>query len=89
MDEQNKKQDPPQAHVSVRVNTQVLTGAVLVGVFMIKTNRRLRVVLGNQKVIYDGLQAINDNVLQLASDSITVRDIVKLSAQAINETKGA
>jgi hypothetical protein len=52
---ENQKQAP------VSVNAQVLTGAVVTGMFMLSVHRRLNQIIRNQGVIGAALDDINHN----------------------------
>lgn len=90
MDTDQNKQDATDIPVP-SLNTQVLAGVILAGVWLMRTNKRLRTVIENQHVIHqDLLQFAEFNARkmgELEGASVTVRDVVRLAAQ--HDTKGA
>lgn len=66
---------------TVSMNTQLIAAGVFVGLWMLRTNRKLRIMNHAMRDMNEGLQLMNRGLWSLDSEAMTVREIVNLVAQ--------
>lgn len=80
--------DDEKAEIQVpSVNSQVLAGVILAGIWMMGINRKLRIANQNIYRLMRGQVFLDDHLTAIQKESTTVKDVVRLAA--IHETKGS
>lgn len=81
----NEKKGLPE-DVVIGLNEQVIAGVVFVGLFMLRINRNLHLMIENQKKIVQRLTLLTDAVAAMDNDALVIKDVLGLINKTTEET---